>query len=190
MLVSLPEGKPSFSHGFPMVFLWFSGFPMVFLWVFLWLSRGYYPSIPRPEWPARSLGSDSRWARRSEPWDRFGKVWGHGADNLGILIVYSCSDSYVSWVYIFTYIYIYIYIWFIFIFWFLSELSIYLILMWVYDIMTCNVYSIISYTWWYFMIMTYHSNFSMDQDQLPEASAAMSWGYHAELWVDDSFHRF
>ena len=30
----------------------------------------------------------------------------------------------------------------------------------------------------------------MDQDQLPEVSAAMSWGYHAELWVDDSFHRF
>ena len=175
-----------------MVFLWFSyGFP-----VFLWFSYGFFYGFPEgtthqyhgPTGPARSLGSDSRWARRSEPWDRFGKVWGHGADNLGILIVYSCSDSYVSWVYI--YIYIHIYIWFIFIFWFLSELSIYLILMWVYDIMTCNVYSIISYTGWYFMIMPYHSNFRMDQDQLPEASAAMSWGYHAELWVDDSFHRF
>ena len=31
--VSLPEGKPPFSYGFPMVFLWFSyGFPMVFPW--------------------------------------------------------------------------------------------------------------------------------------------------------------
>ena len=28
--VSLPEGKPPFSYGFPMVFLWFSyGFPVV-----------------------------------------------------------------------------------------------------------------------------------------------------------------
>ena len=32
-IVKLPEGKPPFSYGFPMVFLWFSyGFPMVFLW--------------------------------------------------------------------------------------------------------------------------------------------------------------
>ena len=42
-------GKPPFSYGFPMVFLWFSyGFPMVFLWfsygfpmVFLWFSYGF-----------------------------------------------------------------------------------------------------------------------------------------------------
>ena len=38
--VSLPEGKPPFSYGFPIktsIFLWFSyGFPMVFLW-FSWL---------------------------------------------------------------------------------------------------------------------------------------------------------
>ena len=33
--VSLPEGKPLFSYGFPMVFLWFSHFPMVFQRVFL-----------------------------------------------------------------------------------------------------------------------------------------------------------
>ena len=46
---SSPEGKPPFSYGFPMVFLWFSsGFPMVFLWfsygfplVFLWFSYGF-----------------------------------------------------------------------------------------------------------------------------------------------------
>ena len=55
--VSLPEGKPPFSYGFPIfpwVFLWFSygftwvflwfphGFPIfpwVFLWVFLWFSN-------------------------------------------------------------------------------------------------------------------------------------------------------
>jgi hypothetical protein len=45
--VSLPEGKPPFSHGFsydfpifPWVFLWFSyGFP-IFPLVFLWFSYG------------------------------------------------------------------------------------------------------------------------------------------------------
>ena len=53
--VSLPEGKPPFSYGFPIfpwVFLWFSyGFAWVFLWfsygfpifpwVFLWFSYGF-----------------------------------------------------------------------------------------------------------------------------------------------------
>ena len=37
----LPEGKPPFSHCFPMVF---HGFPMVFPWfsmVFLWVSHGF-----------------------------------------------------------------------------------------------------------------------------------------------------
>ena len=35
--VSLPEGKPPFSYGFPMVFLWFSGCYMGFLIGGVWL---------------------------------------------------------------------------------------------------------------------------------------------------------
>ena len=52
--VTLPEGKPPFSYGFPMVFLWFSyGFP-IFPWfsygfpmVFLWFSGTLSQPLPR-----------------------------------------------------------------------------------------------------------------------------------------------
>ena len=67
----LPEGKPPFSYGFPMVFLWCSyGVPMVFLWfsygfrmvfllfsygfpmVFVWCSYGFPMVFPlKPPWP-------------------------------------------------------------------------------------------------------------------------------------------
>ena len=48
-------GKPPFSYGFPMVFLWFSyGFPMVFLW----FSYGF-PMDPQPEGVTVSQNSRS-----------------------------------------------------------------------------------------------------------------------------------
>ena len=47
--VSLPEGKPPFSYGFPMVFLWFSHFP----WCFVCSPEATTP-LPAPSPPAQT----------------------------------------------------------------------------------------------------------------------------------------
>ena len=67
----LPEGKPPFPYGFPMVSLWFSyGFPMVSLWfpygfpmVSLWFPYGF-PGVS-PELPAG--GPELQEARKQLP---------------------------------------------------------------------------------------------------------------------------
>jgi len=53
--VQLPEGKPPFSYGFPMVFLWFSyGFPMEnggSFHCFLFVYQAGHPSFFYPSHP-------------------------------------------------------------------------------------------------------------------------------------------
>ena len=148
--VCLPEGKPSFSYGFPMVFLWFSHFPMVFPqsprspfsygfpMVFLWFS--HFPMVfPSPHlddgfsWTLAILTrgpEDLLWSshhgQTTTGWT--GPIWiYHASFDHGIsciIYIYICNVMYVCIYHIYILCISYIYSIYIYIMWQVLKITI------------------------------------------------------------------